>query len=88
MSESIYASMPESLTMREARVAGWTLASTRSTRSRNKRELFHCTASAGTSNLTYVRSRVMQMDLLRCKSPEMVERRSPPTWSVTTSSAP
>lgn len=76
MSESIYASMPESLTMREARVAGWTLASTLiDPQQVNKRELFALYRQRWHVELD-LRSikNVMQMDLLRCKSPEMVEK--------------
>jgi len=75
MSEAIYASMPESLTMREARVAGWTLASTLIDPQVSKRELFVLYRQRWQVELD-LRSikNVMQMDVLRCKSPEMVEK--------------
>lgn len=76
MSEAIYANMPESLTMREARVAGWTLASTLiDPQPVSKRELFVLYRQRWHVELD-LRSikNVMQMDILRCKSPEMVEK--------------
>lgn len=76
MSEALYASMPESLTMREARVGGWTLASTLiDPKQVSKRELFTLYRQRWQVELD-LRSikNVMQMDILRCKSPEMVEK--------------
>lgn len=90
MSEAVYASMPESLTMREARVAGWTLASTLIDPQRvSKRELFALYRQRWQVELDLrsIKS-VMQMDVLRGKARRWSRRRSPPTWSVTTSFVP
>lgn len=90
MSEALYASMPESLTMREARVAGWTLASTLIDPQGSQRELFVLYRQRWHVELD-LRSikNVMQMDVLRCKHPKMVEKEiAAHGVGYTTSSAP
>lgn len=76
MSEASYATMPEGLVMREVRVGGWTLVSTLlDARAVSKREVLELYRLRWQVELD-LRSikTVMQMDILRCKSPEMVEK--------------
>lgn len=76
MSETTYAAMPETLIMREVRAGGWTLVSTfTDAREVTKRELLALYRLRWQVELD-LRSikAVMQMDVLRCKSPPMVEK--------------
>lgn len=76
MSEEVYAAMPESLVMREARVGGWTLVSTLlDARQVSKQELcdLYCRRWQVELDLRAIKM-VMQMDVLRCKSPQMVKK--------------
>jgi hypothetical protein len=74
MSEADYAAMPESLLMREARTGGWTLVSSLlDARQVAKHELFVLYRSRWQVELDLRAIKtVMQMDILRCKSPDMV----------------
>jgi IS4 transposase len=96
MDAPTYASMPQSLGMREVRVGGWTLVSTLTEVSDlNKQELHSLYRQRWNIELD-IRSIkvVMQMDVLRCKSPQMVTkeiaahflaynlvRHRPPIWA-------
>lgn len=76
MDEATYAAMPETLTMREVRVGGWTLVSSLiDARQVSKQELLALYRSRWQVELDLrsIKS-VMQMDVLRCKSPPMVEK--------------
>jgi hypothetical protein len=76
MSETLYAAMPETLIMREVRAGGWTLVSTfTDAREVAKPELLALYRLRWQVELD-LRSikAVMQMDILRCKSPQMVEK--------------
>ncbi len=76
MSKETYATMPESLTMREVRSDGWTLISTLlDARQVSKRELneLYCRRWQIELDLRAIKT-VMQMDVLRCKSPQMVKK--------------
>jgi hypothetical protein len=76
MDEAIYAAMPETLTMREVRAGGWTLVSTLTdARKVSKRDLLDLYRSRWQVELD-LRSikTVMQMEPLRCMSPQMVEK--------------
>ena len=69
-----YATMPQTLTLREARVGGWTLVTTLiDPHEVHKQELFALYRQRWQVELD-LRSikAVMQMDILRCKTPEMV----------------
>ena len=76
MREALYANMPESLTLREARVADWTLASTLiDPQQVSKRERFVLYRQRWPVELDLrAIKHVMQMDILRGKSPERVEQ--------------
>jgi hypothetical protein len=74
MDELTYAGMPEQLSMREARVGAWTLASSLlDARAVSKQDLLGLYRSRWQIELD-LRSikAVMQMDILRCKSAQMV----------------
>lgn len=76
MDEATYATMPEALTMREVRCAGRTLITTLlDARQTSKQALVQLYALRWNVELD-LRSikTVMQMDILRCKSPEMVQK--------------
>ncbi len=76
MDEAIYETMPEMLTLREARSGGRTLVTTLlSAQDVGKRELAELYRSRWQIELD-LRSikAVMQMDVLRCKTPSMVEK--------------
>lgn len=76
MDEATYASQPETLLMREVRAGGWTLVSSLTdARQVGKQELFELYRARWQVELD-LRSikAVMQMDILRCKSPQMVEK--------------
>ena len=76
MDEATYQSMPETLTMREARVGGWILVSSlTNAKDVSKQELLELYRSRWQVELDLraIKS-VMQMDLLRCKSPAMVRK--------------
>lgn len=74
MDEATYETMPAALILREARVGGWTLVTTfTDAKAVHKRELLDLYRLRWQVELD-LRSikTVMQMDILRCKSPEMV----------------
>jgi hypothetical protein len=76
MDAATYASMPETLTMREVRVGGWILVSSLTDpKEVSKQELHELYRSRWQVELDLraIKS-VMQMDLLRCKSPAMVRK--------------
>ncbi len=76
MDEEIYATMPEALTMRETRVGGRTLITTLTdARTVAKQELAQLYAMRWQVELDLrsIKS-VMQMDILRCQTPAMVEK--------------
>jgi hypothetical protein len=76
MDPATYASMPETLELREARAGGWTLVTTFTDAHQvSKADLLELYRSRWQVELD-VRSikSVMQMDVLRCKSPQMVEK--------------
>lgn len=76
MSKEAYASMPESLVMREVRAGGWTLVSTLlDAQQVSKQELLelYCRRWQVELDLRAIKV-VMQMDVLRCKSPDMVRK--------------
>lgn len=76
MSKEVYAAMPESLVMREVHVGGWTLVSTLlDARQVSKQELcdLYCRRWRVELDLRAIKT-VMQMDILRCKSPPMVKK--------------
>ncbi|MGH8647570.1 MAG: IS4 family transposase [Gammaproteobacteria bacterium] len=74
MDKATYEAMPATLSLREVRVGGWTLVSTfTDAKAVHKRELLDLYRLRWQVELD-LRSikTVMQMDILRCKSPEMV----------------
>ena len=76
MDKATYETMPETLSMREARMSDWTLATTFMNASEvSKGELFNMYRLRWQIELD-LRSikAVMQMGVLRCKSPEMVKK--------------
>lgn len=76
MSDADYALMPETLLMREVRASSWTLVSSMiDARAVAKHELVELYRARWQVELD-LRSikAVMQMDVLRCKSPQMVEK--------------
>ncbi|MGH6628357.1 MAG: IS4 family transposase, partial [Burkholderiales bacterium] len=76
MDAASYRRMPETLCLRETRVGGWTLVSSLTdARHESKQELLALYRSRWQVELD-LRSikTVMQMDILRCKSPPMVEK--------------
>ena len=76
MEEATYQSMPETLNMREVRVGGWTLVSSLTDAKQVDRQellaLYHSRWQVEL-DLCAIKA-VMQMDILRCKSPPMVEK--------------
>jgi len=74
MDEATYAAMPETLIMREVRVGGWTLVTTLTeVRDLSKQELQRLYRQRWNIELDIRSIKVaMQMDVLRCKSPQMV----------------
>ena len=76
MDEATYRSMPEMLKMRESRVGGWTLVSSLiDAKHVAKQELLELYRSRWQVELDLCAIKaVMQMDILRCKSPPMVEK--------------
>lgn len=76
MDEATYQTMPETLTMREARVGGWVVVSSLiNAREVDKQELLELYRSRWQVELDLRAIKtVMQMDLLRCKSPPMVQK--------------
>ena len=76
MDAATYQSMPETLRMREARVGGWLLVSSlTNAKDVSKQELLELYRSRWQVELDLraIKS-VMQMDVLRCKSPPMVRK--------------
>lgn len=76
MDEPTYAQMPETLTMREARTGGRTLVTTLTdARAITKQEIsaLYTTRWHVELDLRSIKS-VMQMDILRCQTPAMVEK--------------
>lgn len=74
MDAATYAAMPETLMVREVRAGGWTLVTTLTdAQAVSKQELFELYRARWQVELD-LRSikAVMQMDILRCKSPQMV----------------
>jgi len=76
MDEATYAAMPETLTMREVRAGGWTLVSSLSdAKSVSKKDLLDLYHSRWQVELDFHAIKVaMQMDVLRCKTAEMVRK--------------
>jgi hypothetical protein len=76
MDEASYRSMPETVTMRETRAGGWTLVSSFiDAREVSKQELLALYRSRWQVELDLGAIKtVMQMDVLRCKSPSMVQK--------------
>jgi len=76
MDEATYRSMPETLNMRESRVGGWTLVSSLTDAKQvSKHELLELYRSRWQVELDLRAIKaVMQMDIVRCKSPPMVEK--------------
>jgi len=76
MDEASYAAMPETLIMREVRAGGWTLVTTLSdAQAVSKQELFALYRARWQVELDLCSIKaVMQMDVLRCKSPQMVAK--------------
>lgn len=76
MTEAEYVDMPATLTMREVRSGGWTLVSTLTDAGAvSKRELLDLYNSRWHVELDFRSIKdVMQMDVLRCKSAEMVRK--------------
>lgn len=76
MEEATYQSMPETLNMREVRVGGWTLVSSLTDAKQVDRQellaLYHSRWQVEL-DLCAIKA-VMQMDILRCKSPPMVQK--------------
>ena len=74
MEETTYAAMPQSLTLREVRSGGWTLVSTFVDATEvSKRELLDLYRLRWQVELDFRSIKaVMQMDILRCKTPQMV----------------
>lgn len=76
MDKAIYDALPETLRMREVRVGGWTLVTTLTdVQAVSKQALFDLYRARWQVELD-LRSikAVMQMGVLRCKSPQMVEK--------------
>ena len=76
MDQATYEAMPETLRMREVRVGGWTLVTTLiDAKEVSKHDLFDLYHARWQIELD-LRSikTVMQMGVLRCKSPQMVEK--------------
>ncbi len=76
MDEATYKSMPETLSMREARVGGWIVVSSLTDAKHvSRQELLELYRSRWQVELDLCAIKgVMQMDILRCKSPPMVEK--------------
>lgn len=76
MEEATYATMPETLVMRECRVGGRTLVTTLTdARAVHKQELVELYRQRWQVELDLRAIKtVMQMDILRCKTPAMVEK--------------
>jgi hypothetical protein len=76
MDQDIYMTMPETLTMREIRVGGWTIVSTFTDAKEVSKAELHILYQLRWHVELDIRSikSVMQMDVLRCKSPEMVRK--------------
>jgi hypothetical protein len=76
MDEATYRTMPEMLKMRESRVGGWTLVSSLiDAKQVSKQDLLELYRSRWQVELDLCAIKaVMQMDILRCKSPPMVEK--------------
>jgi len=74
MDAATYAAMPQSLLLREVRSAGWTLVSTLTdAKEVSKRELLDLYRLRWQVELDFRSIKaVMQMDILRCKTPQMV----------------
>jgi hypothetical protein len=76
MDANTYATMPETLVMREVRIGGWTLVTTLADAQEvSKQDLYDLYHLRWQIELD-IRSikTVMQMDVLRCMTPEMVEK--------------
>jgi hypothetical protein len=76
MDEATYASMPATLTLREASAGGWTLVTTLlDAKQVSKLELRELYGMRWKIELDFCSIKaVMQMDILRCQSPEMVKK--------------
>jgi hypothetical protein len=76
MDEATYAAMPETLTIREVRVGGWTLVSSLTdAKSVSKKDLLDLYHSRWHVELDFRSIKVaMQMDVLRCKTAQMVRK--------------
>lgn len=76
MDLATYAGMPATLTMREVRAGGWTLVSSLTdAKTVSKRELLDLYRSRWQIELDFRSIKVaMQMDVLRCKSAQMVRK--------------
>jgi hypothetical protein len=76
MDEATYATMPETLSMREVRAGGWTLVSSLTdAASVSKKDLLHLYQSRWHVELDFRSIKVaMQMDVLRCKTAQMVRK--------------
>jgi hypothetical protein len=76
MDEATYAGMPATLTMREVRAGGWTLVTTLiDPKSVSKKELVELYHSRWHVELDFRSIKdVMQMDVLRCKTADMVRK--------------
>jgi hypothetical protein len=76
MDDVTYAGMPETLTMREVRTGGWTLVSTLTdAKAVSKPQLLDLYRSRWHVELDFRSIKDgMQMDVLRCKTPEMVRK--------------
>jgi hypothetical protein len=76
MDQATYAGMPATLTMREARAGGWTLVTTLiDPKSVSKKELVELYHSRWHVELDFRTIKEdMQMDVLRCKSAQMVRK--------------
>ena len=76
MDAATFATMPETLTMREVRAGGWTLVTTltdaQEVSKRDLFELYRCRWQIEL-DLRAIKT-VMRMDVLRCKSPQMVKK--------------
>jgi hypothetical protein len=76
MDADTYATMPETLHMREVNVGGWTLVTTLTdAREVSKRDLFELYRARWQIELDLRSIKTsMRMDVLRCKSPQMVQK--------------
>lgn len=76
MDADTYATMPETLSIREVHVGGWTLVTTLTdAQSVSKHELHDLYHARWQVELDFRSIKtVMQMDVLRCKSTQMVEK--------------